>query len=214
MVKYATFGAVGLGGLLVISAVALAFGSDKVEPVSNGKDLIANGQLSNDRPKVVEKPVDKPKEKLPRTDPALQVGGIKFAVKPANARITIDGNAVGSPDQPQFLKIGSHKYVAEAAGYFPEEAEVAIVEGKVQEISLALKPRPVQPKGTVEINCQPWCRISVDGRDTGKTSPARVVVNAGTRVLQLTNPPAGLAKTITLKVPENGTVKQVVKLED
>ena len=132
---------------------------------------------------------------------------------PPGATATIDGDEV-DPSKEHYLPAGTHSVEVEAKDFLPFQADVEVAVGQVKQVEVALKPRPVVPKGTVEINCQPWCQITVDKKDTGKTSPAKLVLTAGTHTLLLANPPAGLAKTIQVVVPENGVVTKVVKLEE
>ncbi|MHB1844363.1 MAG: serine/threonine-protein kinase [Deltaproteobacteria bacterium] len=54
--------------------------------------------------------------------------------------------------------------------------------------------RPPSPAtfGFVQINCLPWCHIFVDGRDTGRNSPAAGLrLPTGRHELELLNPPTG-----------------------
>jgi hypothetical protein len=133
---------------------------------------------------------------------------------PPGATATLDGDAVSDPSKERFLPAGSHVLEVEAKGFLPFKADVEVVVGQVKQFDVELKPQPVVPKGTVEINCQPWCQITVDKKDTGKTSPAKLVLTAGPHTLLLANPPAGLAKTIQVVVPENGVITKVVQLEE
>jgi PEGA domain-containing protein len=150
----------------------------------------------------------------PSTPAGLQVGGLKLMNLPAGATATLDGDAVSDPGKEHYLPAGPHVVVVEAKGFLPFKVDVEVAVGQVKQVEVALKPQPVVPRGTVEINCQPWCQITVDKKDTGKTSPAKLVLPAGPHTLLLANPPAGLAKTIQVVVPENGVVTKVVKLEE
>jgi hypothetical protein len=155
-----------------------------------------------------------PPPKPPPPTGGLQVGGLKLMNLPAGATASFDGDPVSDPKKEHYLPAGPHVVVVEAKGFLPFTVDVEIAAGQVKQVEVELKPQPVVPKGTVEINCQPWCQITVDKKDTGKTSPAKLVLTAGPHTLLLTNPPAGLAKTIQVVVPENGTLTKVVKLEE
>jgi hypothetical protein len=144
----------------------------------------------------------------------LQVGGVRLDGLPAGAKVRIDGSGIPSPNSEQYLPIGKHQVIVEAKGFLPFESEVTLVVGEVKVVAVSMKPRPVEPKGTVEINCVPWCQISVDGKDTGKVSPTTLSLSVGSHTLFLANPPAGLAKKLTVKVNLGQTVRQVVKLEE
>jgi hypothetical protein len=157
------------------------------------------------------KPV--PKAALPAGG-GLAIGGVKFEGLPTGGKVRVDGNWVPSPNAVQYLPAGKHQYIADAKGFLPEEADFQVAVGEVKSVGVALKPKPTEPKGTVEINCTPWCQITVDGKDTGKTSPASLSLNVGSHTLFLANPPAGLAKKFQVKVTQGAVVRQVVKLEE
>jgi hypothetical protein len=167
-------------------------------------------------PKPVDpKPVDqKPVDQKPPPPGALQVGGLKLMNLPPGATATLDGDPISNPSKERYLPAGSHALVVEAKGFLPFKEDVEITVGQVKEVPVTLQPQPVVPKGTVEINCQPWCQITVDKKDTGKTSPAKLVLTAGPHTLLLANPPAGLVKTIQVVVPENGVINKIVKLDE
>lgn len=151
---------------------------------------------------------------VPSTNTGLQVGGLKFVGLPLGAKVTVDGNAVGNPENENFFGAGQRRVRIEARGFLPVEVEAEVKVGSVVEVPVQLTARPVEARGTLDIVCQPWCQITIDGRDTGKTSPARIVVSAGSHTLLLTNPPAGLAKKISVSVGENAVVKKSVRLDD
>ncbi|HYV48398.1 MAG TPA: protein kinase [Myxococcaceae bacterium] len=152
--------------------------------------------------------------KTPPPPTGLQVGGLKLMNIPAGATATLDGDAISDPSKERYFPAGPHVLVVEAKGFLPFKADIEVVVGQVKQVDATLKPQPTVPKGTVEINCQPWCQITVDKKDTGKTSPAKLSLTVGSHTLLLANPPAGLAKTITVVVPEGGTVTKVVNLEE
>jgi len=158
------------------------------------------------------KPPQPPQQ--PPPNEGLKVGGLKLTNLPAGATATLDGDVVSDPTKERYLPAGTHVLVVEAKGFLPFKTDVEVAVGSVKQVEVALKPQPVVPKGTVEINCQPWCQITVDKKDSGKTSPAKLTLTAGPHTLLLANPPAGLAKTIQVVVPENGVVTKVVQLEE
>jgi hypothetical protein len=150
----------------------------------------------------------------PTPPPGLQVGGVRFAGVPAGARITVDGNVVGNPAGDSFFSAGKHQVIVDVKGFLPYETPVELTVGNVVVVTPVLKPRPVEARGIIDVSCQPWCQIIIDGRDTGKTSPAKVSVSVGTHTLLLSNAPAGLAKKMTVVVTENAVIKKVVKLDE
>ncbi|RMG19476.1 MAG: PEGA domain-containing protein [Deltaproteobacteria bacterium] len=49
--------------------------------------------------------------------------------------------------------------------------------------------------GTLKVNCIPWCKIYIDGKDTGRRSPALdLKVPAGKHRLKVVHPPNGMER--------------------
>jgi serine/threonine-protein kinase len=212
--------------LAIVGVVAALVVLSGLGLVLRGKGAAAVAQQTQARPAPLQqrpqaqlpvpRPVPPPAEPAPAEPPAvgLQVGGLAFSGVPPGTRVTVDGNAVGNPAEKSFFSSGKHRVLVEARGFRPFETEVELQVGRVAVVEVKLEPRPVEPRGTLEINCQPWCQIFIDGRDTGKTSPARLTVAAGPHALLLSNAPAGLTTRLTVTVGENAVVKKVVPLDE
>ncbi|MHB8420156.1 MAG: protein kinase domain-containing protein [Myxococcales bacterium] len=55
--------------------------------------------------------------------------------------------------------------------------------------------------GLLSVNCIPWCRIYVDGQDTGKNSPATAIrLKSGAHKLRVVNPPTGRAQEKAIRI--------------
>ena len=58
----------------------------------------------------------------------------------------------------------------------------------------------------------PWCRVYVDGSDTGKNSPVSdLKVVAGKHKLKVVNPPSGAERERDIVVPVDGVQREVVR---
>ena len=210
--KQLQLGALGFGVVALLIVAVVAVTQPKPQPV-----LVEAPPIIAVKPVEPLDPAKKGKPDLPenpRPAPGLQVGGVRFEGVPAGSRITIDGNPVGNPAADSFVACGKHAVLVDAKGFLPFETMVEITVGNVVSVKAVLRPRPVQAQGIIDIACQPWCMISIDNRDTGKTSPARISVPVGTHTLLLSNAPAGLAKKITVTVGDNAVVKKVVQLDE
>lgn len=141
-------------------------------------------------------------------------GGLLLEGVPSGARVRVDGELVKNPTTVQWIAPRKHRVVVDAKGFLRFESMVELKAGEIYTLTVELTPAPVERRGTVEISCIPWCQISVDGQDTGETSPAKLSLSPGPHGLLLANPPLGLAKMITVNVTEGRTVKQVVNLEE
>lgn len=201
---------VGLAAVLVLGVVggvlATRGGETPVEP--KPPVILPTTTTTTTTPTPTPTPIVEPKPT------GLQVGGLRFTGVPEGAKVTVDGNPVGTPEGDNFFGVGPRKVKVEAKGFLPFEMDLVVAVGSVVEVPISLTPRPVEARGTLDITCQPWCQITVDGRDTGKTSPAKIVVAPGAHTLLLTNPPAGLAKKLTVTVGENAVVKKSVRLDE
>ncbi len=66
--------------------------------------------------------------------------------------------------------------------------------------------------GSVDVNCIPWCKIFVDGRDTKRNSPAKgIKMRTGTRTLKLIHPPSGREQKRRVRVKDKGNPMVLVR---
>ncbi len=74
-------------------------------------------------------------------------------------------------------------------------------------------PEVVRPaKGLLDVNCVPWCSIFIDGKDSGRTSPAMgISLSAGKHHLKLVNPPTGVERDEDVVIHGGETSKKIVK---
>jgi hypothetical protein len=71
-------------------------------------------------------------------------------------------------------------------------------------------PRPT--RGTLDVNCVPWCQIFIDGKDTGKQSPQMgMSLSAGKHHLKLVNPPTGIEREEEVVIRAGGSTQKIVK---
>ncbi len=75
--------------------------------------------------------------------------------------------------------------------------------------------KPIEPKptkGSLDVNCVPWCRIFLDGKDTGKVSPALGIwLSAGKHRLRVVNTPTGVEQEKDIVIRAGATTREVVK---
>jgi serine/threonine protein kinase len=83
---------------------------------------------------------------------------------------------------------------------------------------VAKKGKPVLAKaaveyGTLQVNCVPWCRIYLDGVDTGRNSPVSdLKLEAGKHKLKVVNPPSGSERERSIDIAPNAVRREVIKL--
>jgi hypothetical protein len=76
----------------------------------------------------------------------------------------------------------------------------------------ASRPAPAAV-GHLRINAHPWCRISVDGRDTGMTTPQlHIELPAGPHTIGLVSPETGLRGEISVTIVAGELLTRIVDL--
>ncbi|MGC4118598.1 MAG: hypothetical protein QM765_29380 [Myxococcales bacterium] len=66
--------------------------------------------------------------------------------------------------------------------------------------------------GLLNVNCNPWCHIYVDGADTGRDSPAAgIQLPAGKHKLRVVNPPTAVEQEREVEIVADQTTKMVVR---
>ena len=128
---------------------------------------------------------------------------------------------VAMEDPPERAK--SRPLVVETIHDEPEPAAeplpTAVPAVKPTEPAPALVPavpvKPAEPKpsrGLLDVNCVPWCQIYLDGKDTGRTSPAiGIAVAAGKHRLRVVNTPTGVEQEKDVVIRAGSTTREVVK---
>jgi hypothetical protein len=139
--------------------------------------------------------------------PSLPVAELKLVGLPAGVTVTIDGRPVKDPGAELYLEAGSHQVVVTAGG-FAGSATVELTAGERRTLQMVMARQP-SPKGSVEVLCQPWCEIEVNGHKTGRLSPATLDLSPGLHRLRCVNPALGIAKDQDVLV-EVGTSRRVV----
>jgi eukaryotic-like serine/threonine-protein kinase len=74
-------------------------------------------------------------------------------------------------------------------------------------------PRPKQ-YGTLDVNCTPWGRVWIDGRDTGLDTPAQgIKLEAGWHTVELVHPPSGatVKKRVKIRAKKSSLVTVSLK---
>ncbi|HYV48397.1 MAG TPA: serine/threonine-protein kinase [Myxococcaceae bacterium] len=150
--------------------------------------------------------------------PPLPVAGLTLSGLPPGVSVAVDGHPVKDPTAELYLEAGSHQVVVIGAG-FAWSAPVELAAGEKRTLQMVMGRQPAQPtqpvaKGYVEVLCQPWCEIEVDGRTTGRTSPARLGLNPGAHRLRCINPALGTAKDQDVVVEVDTAQRVVFNLEE
>jgi len=147
--------------------------------------------------------------------PPLPVAELKLIGLPAGVTVAIDGQPVKDPESELYLEAGSHQVVVAGAG-FTGNATVELAAGEKRTLQMMTGHQPGQPapKGYVEVFCEPWCEIEVDGRKTGRTSPAKLGLSPGVHRLRCINPPLGMAKDQDVVVEVDASRRVEVNLQE
>jgi hypothetical protein len=100
---------------------------------------------------------------------------------------------------------------ANAADVKPSNAQPA--DTKPADVKVATAPVDPKPQtGALDVNCVPWCKVFIDGRDLKRTSPARgIVLPAGRHALKVLNPDTGLEMERSVTIRAGATAQEVIK---
>ena len=114
---------------------------------------------------------------------APAVGQLVIHSAPEGALVQVDGRAAGpTPVSLANLSPGQHLVVLSKAGYAAESRNVAVRAGGQAALAVSLN----QLAAVASIASDPpGASIIIDGRDTGKTTPAKLVVGQGSHSLAL-----------------------------
>ncbi len=127
---------------------------------------------------------------------------IKPLVPPRDVEVDENGAPILAPldtDLPPELDELLDAAVAEADG------------GGAAATKTAAVPKQAS-KGLLDVNCVPWCRIFIDGKDTTRISPAiGISVPVGKHKLRVVNTPTGIEQEREIVVKAGATTKEVVK---
>jgi serine/threonine-protein kinase len=179
-------------------------------------------------PPVVQ-PVVAPRPPPPPAPPVLVV-----STSPPGASITVDGKSVGTaPVTLDSLTAGDHLLEATLEGHLPASRTVPLPKpGERLMVELALAPAPApppvddtsaekpkavaaaksKPMGRLTLKTTPWTSVFLGGKKLGDTPLIDVPVPAGTHLLKLTNPEAGLDSSIEVEVKAGQTTVKKLRL--
>jgi Protein kinase domain/PEGA domain len=151
--------------------------------------------------KASSKPVVKPSsgetaKSLPPPKPVVSTtGDLHVISSPDGVRVLVDGQSDSGCTAPCTvgkLSPGSHQVTMIKAGYGAATRTVEIAAGKTAELSAALEPTPA----TLSVaSMPPGAAILVDGKETGKVTPAQFPVDAGVHSVLLRKPSFEPAET-------------------
>jgi serine/threonine-protein kinase len=172
----------------------------------------------------------------PAPEAAAKEAIVAVSTSPEDAVLTVDGRPAGTA--PAILEVppGRHVIRAEAPQHRPAEREVQVAPGGRLAVQLALvaeeslpvdPPAPAEPSsdarrpspavvpapGFLNVSSEPWARITIDGRATGLSTPARGIRLApGPHVVELSNPVVGARKRFTVRIESGRTATHRVPL--
>jgi serine/threonine protein kinase len=171
----------------------------------------------------------------PRTEP--RPAALLVESTPPGALVKINGRAMGrTPLRADNLTAGQKYQVAlELEGYLPAVKAAIPQEGKEETLSLTLKKRPAaahrqpasppQPEfnkpaggyGYLVANTQPWARVFIDGKYSGRDTPIvpdnRLKLPAGKHEV-IFETASGKRFSFNVEIQAEQTVKLIKKLED
>ena len=124
------------------------------------------------------------------------------------------------PVRPERAPSASEVRVEGPAAPTPQTVVIPLPEEPAEEIEMpahdvASPAAPAATHGTLMIGSKPPCRILVDGKDTGLTTPNRAVrVPAGRRTITLVNDELGIRHSETVTITGGRKAKMIRDLTD
>jgi len=73
------------------------------------------------------------------------------------------------------------------------------------------RPVPAHP-GTLDLNCTPWCEVSVDGRRAGESPLLGYALPPGRHKVRVRNPKLGVTRTLSVEIRPGEVTRQLVDL--
>ena len=147
------------------------------------------------------------------------------------ASVILDGTPVGStPYLAADLSVGEHQLVLRAPGYL-EQRRVVKVNSAGEKLQLVLtlekeapvavdageKIAPVQvaarANGKLNLRTTPWTTVYLGKRKLGDTPLVGVALPAGSHVLRVVNPEAGVESSIEITIQANKTTNENLVLK-
>lgn len=141
---------------------------------------------------------------------AAAVGGLQVTTDPPGAKVLIDGEARGvAPLTVSDLKAGEHAVVVQGTGE-PVGRTVTVQEGAVASLVISMNSASAFASGWLAISGVP-VQIMENGTLLGSTEMPRILVPAGSHVLELTNAALGYSVTRTVQVVAGQTLSIALK---
>jgi eukaryotic-like serine/threonine-protein kinase len=145
------------------------------------------------------------------------------------ATIILDGAQVGStPFTVEDLSLGEHQLVLRAPGYLEQKRAVTVRSaGERLQLVLALEkeapppvvdagaPAPIvrAANGKLNLRTTPWTSVFLGKRKLGDTPLVGVTLPAGSHVLRVSNPEAGVESSIEITIQANRTTNENLVLK-
>jgi len=162
------------------------------EPQPTATEMVPTTKSGKGRHKAVVAPV------------ALAVGELAINSVPEGAQVQVDGSVAGlTPVSLNSLSAGQHLVVVSKAGYAAETRSVMVQ--RATRTALAVSLNQLAAVASVA-SAPPGASIIIDGRDTGKVTPAKLVVGQGSHALALRKP--GYLETPANMTPSPGETFQ------
>jgi hypothetical protein len=105
--------------------------------------------------------------------------------------VSENGRPLGTSDNPIMLSPGHHELrLSNRELQFSSKEVVDIEPGETHRIEL-------DPRGTININAQPWAEVWIDGKKVGETPLANLSIPLGSREIVFKHPQFGERKVMT-----------------
>jgi len=170
-------------------------------------------------PAVIAAPLPPPVAPPPPSVPA-RPGTLRVVTHPHGATLTVDGKRLAATSNTVVgeLAPGDHVLSASMKGRDNVERHFTVAAGSETRLTLELRtqaaapapaaaPKEMKGEGVLAITSSQWCKVEVDGHDSGQT-PLRMTLAAGTHKIELSNPDYKIKRQISVTVHPGETVRK------
>ena len=154
---------------------------------------------------------------------------LRITTEPTDARVRFDGewHDGGSPYE---FRVPTRNYpiTVSRSGHRSDERTVELTSGEATEITVELRERrggggrsrgsqevaaPTSNEpGRLTFNSNPWCNVTIDGRNAGQTPVVNFQLPPGRHTVVCTNPEAG-SRRVSIDIPPGQTVRRAITLQ-
>jgi tRNA A-37 threonylcarbamoyl transferase component Bud32 len=151
----------------------------------------------------------------PRRARRVALGALLLAAAGLGAWITLRPPADAPPDPPRAAPAPTTTVPAPPRTTEPAVPSSTAPAGPTRTSPHRARAAPAhaaRDTGTLDLNADPWARVSIDGKSVGETPVVGLALSAGTHRVRLENPPLGVVRDLVVEIRPGEHHREVVRL--